>query len=198
MSFAQRQRGLGSLQSLALAFFITAKHQRLVRRIEIKSDDVPVGVSYAQIGSTFVSFSSGLSGRFDSGLLFVQNDQFLRDFLNFELGSPAFPPVGQSAFLSGFLTFVVESPSLFDPPPNVLTSSAPPTAIVPSQWDSITAVLLWESHFNFSLNRFIDPSVDLSVTSASVSTNANCSRGDYQQQISNRKGLRQCQQQPVL
>ena len=30
-----------------------------------------VGVSYAQIGSTFVSFSSGLSGRFDSGLLFV-------------------------------------------------------------------------------------------------------------------------------
>ena len=41
MALAQRQSGLGSLQSLALALFVTAKDDRTGRRIQIQSDDIP-------------------------------------------------------------------------------------------------------------------------------------------------------------
>jgi hypothetical protein len=41
MALAQRQSGLGSLQGLALAFFITAKDDRSGWRIQIQSDDIP-------------------------------------------------------------------------------------------------------------------------------------------------------------
>ena len=37
----QGQSGLGAFQHLALAFFIAAKHERLVRRVEAEADDVP-------------------------------------------------------------------------------------------------------------------------------------------------------------
>jgi hypothetical protein len=40
MALAQRQSGLGSLQGLALAFFITAKDDRSGWRIQIQSDDI--------------------------------------------------------------------------------------------------------------------------------------------------------------
>src|SRR5437867_12757086 len=41
MPASQRQPRLGAFEGLALAFFITAEHQRAVRRIEIKANHVP-------------------------------------------------------------------------------------------------------------------------------------------------------------
>ena len=41
MALGQGQSGLASLQSLALAFFITAEYHRIVRRVEINPDHVP-------------------------------------------------------------------------------------------------------------------------------------------------------------
>ncbi len=41
LALAQRQSGLGSLQSLALALFVTANDDRAGRRIQIQSDDIP-------------------------------------------------------------------------------------------------------------------------------------------------------------
>jgi len=38
---AQRQPRLGAFERLALAFFVAAKHQRLLRRVEVKADHVP-------------------------------------------------------------------------------------------------------------------------------------------------------------
>jgi hypothetical protein len=40
MPFLQRQPGLGALQSLNLALLVDAKHNRLVGRIQIKTDHV--------------------------------------------------------------------------------------------------------------------------------------------------------------
>src|SRR4029453_1317807 len=59
------------------------------------------GTEYPLIGNVAVSFSGGLSGTFASGALHVQNDDFFRDLLQFQLRSPTFPPVGSNTFLGG-------------------------------------------------------------------------------------------------
>lgn len=41
MADAQRQPRLGAFKCLHLAFFIKAEHQRLVRRVQVESDNVP-------------------------------------------------------------------------------------------------------------------------------------------------------------
>ena len=120
------------------------------------------GTEYPLIGNIAVSFSGGFSGTFASGALHVQNNEFGRDLLQFQLGSPTFPPVGSNAFLGGAF-------SLEDTTATAISSETPPTMIDLSQWDSILFVLQWESSFDPSRDPpFVDPAIHGSVTSASV------------------------------
>jgi hypothetical protein len=120
------------------------------------------GTEYPLIGNVEVSFSGGLSGTFASGALHVQNDDFSRDLLQFQLGSPTFPPVGSNAFFGG--AFFLE-----DSNATAISSEMPPTVIDPSQWDSILFSLRWNSSFDPSRDPpFIDPAIRGNVTSASV------------------------------
>src|SRR5579859_706726 len=41
MARHQRQTRLGTLESLALAFLVTAQHQSFRRRVQIQADDIP-------------------------------------------------------------------------------------------------------------------------------------------------------------
>ena len=120
------------------------------------------GTEYPLIGNVAVSFSGGLSGTFASGALHVQNGDFFRDLLQFQLRSPTFPPVGSNTFGGGAF-------SLEDSHATAISSEMPPTVIDPSQWDSILFVLQWSSSFDPSRDPpFIDPSIHGNVTSASV------------------------------
>ena len=53
MTDAQRQRGLGPLQGLALALLVAAQHQSLVGRIQVQPNDVPEFILEAGVVGDF-------------------------------------------------------------------------------------------------------------------------------------------------
>jgi hypothetical protein len=53
MAYSERQSGLGALESLALAFLVAAQDHGVLRRVQVKPDDVPVFFLKLQIVGQF-------------------------------------------------------------------------------------------------------------------------------------------------